>query len=154
MSKVVLITGCSSGIGLATAVFLSKKGSRVYASVRDFGKKDNLVAAAEKENASVEILQLDVTDDESVTKAVEQVIAKEGRIDVLINNAGYGLMGPAETVTIEQAKDEFEVNFFGLLRVTQAVLPCMRKQKSGHIINVSSIAGIKAMPTSDLYNAA
>ncbi|MBS3133128.1 SDR family oxidoreductase [Candidatus Woesearchaeota archaeon] len=153
MSKVVLITGCSSGIGLATAVFLSKKGSRVYASVRDFGKKDNLVAAAEKENASVEILQLDVTDDESVTNAVEQVIAKEGRIDVLINNAGYGLMGPAETVTIEQAKDEFEVNFFGLLRVTQAVLPCMRKQKSGHIINVSSIAGIKAMPTSDLYNA-
>src|SRR3989338_2727937 len=111
MSKVVLITGCSSGIGLATAVFLSKKGSRVYASVRDFGKKDNLVAAAEKENASVEILQL------AVTNAVEQVIAKEGRIDVLINNAGYGLMGPAETVTIEQAKDEFEVNFFGLLRV-------------------------------------
>jgi len=153
MSKVVLITGCSSGIGLATAVFLAKKGNKVHATMRTLDNKDKLVAEAEKEGVKVELLQLDVTDDNSVKKAVAGVIKKEGRIDVLVNNAGYGLMGPAESVAMEQAKAEFEVNFFGLLRVTQAVLPYMRTQKSGHIVNISSIAGLKAMPASDLYNA-
>ncbi|MAG15444.1 short-chain dehydrogenase [Candidatus Woesearchaeota archaeon] len=153
MSKVVLITGCSSGIGLATAVYLAKQGNKVYASLKDLSRKDKLVAEAEKENVTIEMLQLDVTNDASVTEAVAAVVEKEGKIDVLINNAGYGVMGPAETVSMEQAKAEFDVNFFGLLRVTQAVLPHMREQQSGHIINISSIAGIRAMPTSDLYNA-
>ncbi|MBI2663810.1 SDR family oxidoreductase [Candidatus Woesearchaeota archaeon] len=153
MSKVILITGCSSGIGLATAIFLAKQGNKVYASMRDLNRKGSLMAEAANAGVSVELLQLDVTDDNSVKKAAAQIIEKEGRIDVLINNSGYGLMGAAESVTIEEAKAEFEVNFFGLLRVTQAVLPHMRKQKSGHIINISSIAGIKAMPASDLYNA-
>ena len=151
--KTVLITGCSSGIGLATAVHLAKQGNKVYATMRDLNSKDKLMDEAAKNKADVQVLQLDVTEDTSVHAAVDQIVKKEGKVDILINNAGYGLMGPAETVKIEQAKAEFEVNFFGLLRVTQAVLPHMRKQKSGCVINISSIAGLRAMPASDLYNA-
>lgn len=153
MGKVILITGCSSGIGLAAAVHLAGHGEKVYATMRNLKGKDRLMEEASKQKADVHLMQLDVTDESSVNDAVREITEKEGRIDVLINNAGYGLMGPAETVEMEQAKAEFEVNFFGLLRVTQAVLPQMRKQKSGLIINVSSIAGLRAMPTSDLYNA-
>lgn len=147
---IVLITGCSSGIGLATAVLLARKGMKVYASMRNLESKSRLEAAV---GAKLEMLQLDVTDDSSVKRAVDAIIKKEGRIDVLINNAGYGLRGPVETVRIDEAKALFDVNFFGLMRVTQAVLPCMRQQKSGRIINISSIAGVAAKPDSDLYNA-
>ena len=101
----------------------------------------------------MELVQLDVTNDEEVTNAVNRIIDAEGRIDVLVNNAGYGVSGPAETVTIEQAEKMFGVNVFGLLRVSQAVLPQMRKQGSGRIVNISSIAGIRAGANSDIYNA-
>ena len=151
--KVVIITGCSSGIGLATAVHLAGQGNKVYATMRDLNGKEKLMDQAAKNKVDVQLLRLDVTEDSSVYAAVNQIVKKEGRVDVLINNAGYGLMGPAETVEMAQAKAEFEVNFFGLLRVTQAVLPHMRKQGSGCVINVSSIAGLRAMPASDLYNA-
>ena len=153
MGKVILITGCSSGIGLAAAVHLAGHGEKVYATMRNLNGKGKLMEEASRQKADVRLMRLDVTDEASVNEAVGEIIEKEGRIDVLVNNAGYGLMGPAETVEMEQAKAEFEVNFFGLLRVTQAVLPHMRKQKSGLIINISSIAGLRAMPTSDLYNA-
>ena len=153
MAKIVLITGCSSGIGLASAVTLAKQGHKVYATMRNLESKNKLFEKLSEENAKAEILQLDVTDQESVDRCVQEILNKESKIDVLVNNAGYGLMGPAETVTIEQAKAEFDVNFFGLLRVTQAVLPSMRKADSGHVINVSSIAGLRSMPVSDLYNA-
>ena len=153
MGKVILITGCSSGIGLAAAVHLAGQGEKVYATMRNLNGKGKLMEEASRQKADVRLMRLDVTDEASVNEAVREITEKEGRIDVLVNNAGYGLMGPAETVEMEQAKAEFEVNFFGLLRVTQAVLPHMRKQKSGLIINISSIAGLRAMPTSDLYNA-
>lgn len=153
MAKVVVITGCSSGIGLATAVLLAKEGNKVYATMRDTGKKEKILAEAKKSGTSLNVLQLDVTNDESIRTAIGHVIDKEGRIDVLINNAGYGLMGVAENSSVEQLKAEFEVNLFGLFRVTQAVLPQMRKQKAGHIINISSIAGLRSMPASELYNA-
>ena len=153
MTKTILITGCSSGIGLASAVLLAKEGNKVYATMRNLESKNKLAEKLSEENAKAEILQMDVTDESSVQKCVEEVISKEGKIDVLINNAGYGLMGPAETVSMEQAKEVFEVNFFGLLRATQAVLPGMRKAKSGRIINISSIAGLRSMPMSDLYNS-
>ena len=153
MTKTILITGCSSGIGLASAVVFAKQGHKVYATMRNLEGKNKLSEKLSEEDAKAEILQLDVTDQESVDRCVQEILAKEGKIDVLLNNAGYGLMGPAETVTIEQAKAEFDVNFFGLLRVTQAVLPGMRKANSGHVINVSSIAGLRSMPVSDLYNA-
>ena len=153
MSKVVLITGSNSGIGLATAVLLAEKGYNVYASMRNLGKKENLESKAKEKNANVNVLQLDVTDDNSVKNAVDSVIEKEERIDVLINNAGYGLMGPVEAISIDKIKKQFEVNFFGLVRVTQAVLPQMRKQNSGHIINLSSIAGVRGITAADLYCA-
>ncbi len=153
MSKIVLITGSNSGIGLATAVLLAEKGYKVYATMRNLDKKQNLENKAREKNVNVNILQLDVTDDASVKNAVNEVMEKERRIDVLVNNAGYGLMGPMETISIDKIKKQFEVNFFGLIRITQAVLPQMRKQNSGHIINLSSIAGVRGITAADLYCA-
>ena len=153
MSKVVLITGCSSGIGLATAVLLSEKGNKVYATMRNLDKKGNLENKAKQKNVNVNILQLDVIDDDSVKKAVKEIIEKEGKIDVLINNAGYGMISPVEYADMRKVKELFDVNFFGLIRVTQACLPIMRKQSSGHIINISSIAGVRGLIGLDLYCA-
>lgn len=150
--KVVLITGCSTGIGLTTAVLLAKNKYKVYGTMRDLSKKDNL-KNAKKANAKLEIKQLDVTDETSIKKIVKEIIKKEGRINVLINNAGYGLRGTVETITLEEAKQQFETNVFGVIRVTQEVLPYMRKQKSGHIINISSLAGLRGLPCNDLYCA-
>lgn len=153
MSKVVLITGCSSGIGLSAAVLLAKNNYKVYATLRDLSRKDKLEQAAREANVTLDILQLDVTDDNSVKNAVRQIIEREGRIEILINNAGYGLRGTVENVTIDEVKQQFDTNFFGLLRVTQEVLPHMRNQKSGHIINISSLAGVRGMTCSDIYCA-
>ncbi len=153
MPKVVLITGCSSGIGLATAVLLAKNNNKVYATMRDLSKKKNLENEAKKNNVNVNILELDVTKEDTIKNAVNAVIKKEGKIDVLINNAGYGLLGPLETVSMEKAREQFEANFFGLIRVTKEILPYMRKQKSGHIINMSSIAGVRGFVGMDLYCA-
>lgn len=151
--KVVLITGCSSGIGLATSVYLAKKGCKVYASMRDLKKKDALLSEAKKAGVPVELLQLDVTNDKSVKNAVAALLKKEGRIDVLVNNAGFGSGGFLEDFTMEEIKDQFETNFFGLIRVTQAVLPAMRKQRAGCIVNISSIGGKIAFPVIGIYNA-
>lgn len=153
MNKVVLVTGCSSGIGLATSVLLAKHNYKVYATMRDLSKKDKLEETAKEANVSLEILQLDVTDDISVKNAVKHITDKEGRIDILINNAAYGLRGTIENVTIDEVKQQFDTNFFGALRVTQQILPHMRQQKSGHIINISSVAGVRGNPYSDIYCA-
>lgn len=153
MSKVIIITGCSSGIGLATAVLLAKNNYKVYATMRDLSKKEKLVQTTKQANAELEIKQLDVTDDNSAKKTVEEIISKEGEIDVLINNAAYGLRGTVENVTMDETKQQFDTNVFGVIRVCQEVLPFMRKQKSGHIINISSVAGIRGNPYSGIYCA-
>lgn len=144
---VVLITGSNSGIGKASAKLFSKEGYKVYATMRNLEKQGDL------KECDCEILQLDVTDEDSINSAISTIIAKEGKIDILINNAGYGVFGPVETITDQQMHEQFEVNFFGALKVTQTVLPHMREQKSGHIINISSILGNKAVAGAGIYSA-
>lgn len=153
MNKVVLVTGCSSGIGLATVVELAKNNYKVYATMRDLSRKEKLVEVAKQSGGTLEILQLDVTDDNSVKKTVKEIISKEGRIDVLINNAAYGLRGTVENVTIDEIKQQFDTNVFGIIRVCQEVLPYMREQNSGHIINISSVAAVRSLPYSGIYSA-
>lgn len=133
--SVILITGASSGIGFQTAEALAKEGHKVYGAARRLDK------LAELKQYGVIPIRLDVTDDDSIQAAVQEIIQNEDRIDILINNAGYGSYGAIEDVPISEAKRQFEVNLFGMARLTQLVLPYMRKQKVGRIINTSSMGG-------------
>lgn len=143
--KIALVTGASSGIGEATARRLATAGYKVYGTSR---------RGVQTGKQSFEMLALDVTSDESVAAAVSEVIRRDGRIDLLVNNAGFGVApGGAEESSIEQARSIFETNFFGLIRMTRAVLPQMRHQGSGHIINISSVLGFLPMPYGALYAA-
>ena len=135
MSQVILLTGASSGIGYNTAKDLAAAGHTVYGAARRVEKLEEL------RPFGLIPLQLDITDEDSVKKAVETIIAEQGRIDALVNNAGYGSYGAIEDVTLDEARNQFEVNLFGLARLTQLVLPQMRAQRSGRIINVSSMGG-------------
>ena len=144
--KVVLITGASSGIGYETALKLARQGHKVYGAARRVEKMEPL------RQSGVVPVSLDVTDEESMVNAVQNVIAAEGRIDVLVNNAGYGYLGAIENVPIEEARRQLEVNLFGLARLTQLVLPHMRAQRSGRIINLSSVAGKAVILFGGWYN--
>ena len=150
MAKTVFITGASRGFGKLWAEAFLKRGDKVVASARNIAALDDLV---EKYGDSIFPLALDVTQKEEVYKGVEKIKNHFGGIDILINNAGYGLFGTVEETTEEQARAQMETNFFGLLWVTQAVLPIMRGQKSGHIIQVSSFLGLTTLPMLGLYNA-
>lgn len=145
--KVVLITGATGGIGLAAAKAFQEKGWKVWAGYRE------QIPEELKQQENVSLCRLDVTDDHLVQAAINTILQKEGRIDALINNAGYGLIGPEECVTVDEAQALFDINFFGPLRLIQAVLPAMRKQKSGHILNISSGAGVYSFPGLGLYSA-
>jgi len=151
--QVALITGSNSGIGLATSVYLARRGYTVWATMRNLDKASELRAIVESEKLPIEIAQLDVCDDSSAKNAVAQILQKSGRIDVLVNNAGYGLRGAIEEVSLDEWKQQFETNFFGVIRVTQAVLPQMRAQNSGAIVNISSVLGRMAIPFSGPYVA-
>ncbi|MBV2195604.1 SDR family oxidoreductase [Flavobacterium sp. HXWNR69] len=144
MKKVILITGGSSGIGKSIGTFLHEKGNIVYGTSRN---PENI------SNSVFELLQLDVRDVESIKKCVNQVIQKSGRIDVLINNAGVGITGPLEEIPTEEIMNNFQTNLFGPIEVMKAVLPQMRQQKSGLIINVTSIAGYMGLPFRGVYSA-
>ena len=144
--KVILITGASSGIGYDAALTLAKQGHKVYAAARRVEMMEPLQAFG------VQVLRMDVTDEASMAQGVETVIKNEGRIDVLVNNAGYGYLGAIETVPMEEARRQVEVNVFGLARLTQLVLPQMRKQGSGRIVNTSSIAGKMVIYMGGWYN--
>ena len=135
MKKVILLTGASSGIGYQTAESLAKEGHIVYGAARRIEKMEDL------KQFGVKSIYLDITDENSIKDVVDTIIGNEGRIDVLINNAGYGSFGAVEDVEINEARRQFEVNLFGLARLVQLVLPHMRKQKEGRIINVSSMGG-------------
>lgn len=145
MSKVVLITGASSGMGELTATFLSENGYIVYAGTRD---KD-----AENTQGNLHNIYLDVTKTQTIKDAIKTIIQKEGQIDVLVNNAGYGLLATVEDGTDEEMFNQFDVNVFGVLRVTREVLPYMRNKKSGVIINISSFLGKMGLPLLAHYNA-
>lgn len=146
-ARVALVTGASSGIGEATVERLLAQGFIVYAGARRVDR----MAGIEQRGAHT--LSLDVTDDQSMTDAVGQILTERNRIDVLVNNAGYGSYGSVEEVPLEEARRQFEVNVFGLARLTQLVLPAMRERKSGRIINVSSIAGRIYEPLGAWYHA-
>jgi len=146
-NNIVLITGASSGIGKATAKLLLSHGFKVYAGAR---RVENL---KELEYLGASIMPLDVTDEASLKSAVDMVLEAEGRLDVLINNAGYGAHGAIEDIPMSEARRQFDVNLFGLARLTQLALPIMRKRGSGKIINISSIAGKISMPLGGWYHA-
>ncbi len=147
MAKTVLITGASSGIGEETVRLLMTAGHTVYAGARRLDRMKSLA------DAGARLLALDVTDDGSMTAAVNTVLQETGRIDVLINNAGYGSYGALEDVPPEEARRQFDVNLFGLARLTQLVLPAMRAQRSGRIVNISSIGGKFGEPFGCWYHA-
>jgi len=145
VGKVVLVTGISSGIGRETARLLSERGFQVYGSMRDPRRVEPI--------RGVEVLKLDVTDDGSAVEVVHSVLEREGQIFALVNNAGYALMGALEETSLQEAHEQFEANFFGVLRMVKAVLPIMRGQGSGRIVNISSVVGIIPQPYMGLYTA-
>lgn len=147
MKKVILITGASSGMGKETALRLAKEGHIVYGAARRVNKMQDII------NARGHAVELDVTSVDSIKKAVEKVINEQRRIDVLWNNAGYSVTGAVEDVSSEDARRQFDVNLFGLAEVTKAVLPYMRRQKSGTIINTSSVGGKIFSPLGAWYHA-
>jgi NAD(P)-dependent dehydrogenase (short-subunit alcohol dehydrogenase family) len=156
--QVVLITGSSTGFGRLFTETLARKGHTVFATMRDPGGRNaknasEIRAVTEKDSLPIHVLELDVTDDASVERAVDAAVAKAGRIDVAINNAGYYLSGLAEAVTTEQAQRLMDTNFLGAVRVNRAVLPHMRRQRSGVIMHISSAAGRLVAPSMGLYCA-
>ena len=156
--KVVLITGTSSGFGRLIAETLAHKKYQIFATMRDIKGRNATVAReiaelAKHESLSLQTLELDVTSDSSVERAVSKVVLECGRLDVLVNNAGYGVMDLAETVTTAQAQRQFDTNFFGVLRMNRAVLPVMKRQKSGLLLHVSSGGGRLVIPGMGFYCA-
>ncbi len=147
--KVILVTGASSGIGKACAVHLAQADYHVYGTTR---KSPDRVAK-DLPSSQLNMIQMDVRDDLSVHRGIDSIIKEAGRLDVVVNNAGFGITGPIENTSIDEAKDQFETNFFGLLRVCNTVLPIMRNQGSGYIINISSIGGLIGLPFQGLYSA-
>ncbi len=151
--KIILITGCSSGFGLLTAARLASQGHIVFATMRNLSKKQNFLKEVSHRKGEVTLLELDVTNVSSIQKAVLEICKAHNRLDVLVNNAGYGIGGFFEDLTQEEIRAQFETNFFGVQNVTREVIPIMRRQKKGRIINISSIAGLYALPGFGAYNA-
>jgi NAD(P)-dependent dehydrogenase (short-subunit alcohol dehydrogenase family) len=153
--NVALVTGSSSGIGFETSLLLARTGFHTYASMRNLEKSKNITEIANTEKLPLQVVQLDVNDGRSVKDAIDKIVAEKDRIDILVNNAGYGLFGSLEDISIEEVKAQFETNFFGVIRVTQQVLPVMRKQNSGGstIVNVSSVGGRIGIPVLSAYQS-
>jgi short-subunit dehydrogenase len=151
MHQVALITGCSSGIGYETALMLARNGFHTFATMRNTKKLDSLEEIIKKERLDLNIRELDVNDDRSIENTINCVKKEANRIDVLINNAGYGLVGFFEDLTLDEIRNQFETNFFGVLNITKKIIPIMRLQKSGIIINVSSGAGQVGFPGISAY---
>ncbi len=151
MEKVALVTGSSSGIGYETALALARDGYHTFASMRDTSKAEELKKTANKENLPITVIELDVDNEASIVEAVKKVMSDANRIDVLVNNAGYGQFGCTEDVSTDDFRKQFETNFFSVVRIIQEVTPIMRKQSSGFIVNISSVAGRIGLPGSPAY---
>jgi len=149
--QVAVVTGSSSGIGFETSLLLARNGIYTYATMRNQSKSEEILANARKDNLPLKTLHLDVTNEKSILDVIKKIIAEKGRIDILVNNAGYSLLGPLEQLDIDEIKAEFETNFFGIIKLIQSVLPTMRKQRYGRIINISSLAGRIGFPFSSAY---
>ena len=151
MEKIALVTGSSSGIGLETVLALARDGYYTYASMRDIKKSGELEYAVKKEGLPVEIIELDVDKEESIVTAVRKISTDKKRIDVLVNNAGYGQFGCTEDLSVDDFRNQFETNFFSIVKIVQEVAPIMRNQKSGIIVNISSVVGRIGLPGSPAY---
>ena len=149
--KIALVTGSSSGIGYETALLLARNGFHTCATMRNTEKSESLRKIAEKEKLPIRFVQLDVDDDDSVDRAIREIEKELGKIDVLINNAGYGLVGGFEDLALDEIRQQFETNLFGVIRVIQRVLPGMRTRRNGIIVNISSGAGIVGFPCMSGY---
>ena len=154
MEKVALVTGSSSGIGLETVLALARDGYETFASMRDVSKGAELEYAAKKENLKIKIIELDVDKEESIISVIKKISTEYGRLDVLVNNAGYGQFGCTEDISLNDFRKQFETNFFSIVRIIQEVSPIMRKQKSGIIVNMSSVVGKIGLPGSSAYISA
>lgn len=154
MEKIAIVTGSSSGIGFETALALAREGYYTYATMRDTKKSNQIKEIAKKENLKLEVIELDVDKDKTIQDAINKIMKEKNRIDVLVNNAGYTLFGCLEDLSMDDLKAQFETNFFGVVRTSQAVIPIMRKQKSGTIVNISSVAGRIGFPVSPAYISA
>ncbi len=152
--RVAIVTGSSSGIGLETSLTLARKGFYTYATMRKVEEEKSrpLIDAAKNENLTLQVTELDVNNDESVANAIDTIVDERMRIDVLVNNAGYALGGALEETSMDEIKAQFETNFFGAVRAMQAVLPIMRKQGTGKIVNITSMGGRIAIPLSSPYH--
>lgn len=151
MEKVAVVTGTSSGIGFETALALAREGYYTYATMRDTAKSDKIKELGKKDNLKIDVLELDVDDENSVKTAIQKILDQKQRIDVLVNNAGWGLWGCVEDVSIDEFKAQFDTNFFSIIRLIQEVGPTMRKQGSGTIVNISSVVGRIGFPASPAY---
>jgi len=153
MPKVALVTGCSTGIGLSTAVLLGEAGWTVVATMRDPDKSGPLEERAEGAGVALDVRALDVSDEASILRCVEGVTADHGRIDLLVNNAGFGAVGSVEQLPDEILRDVMETNFFGVWTCTRAVMPGMRERGSGRIVSVTSVGGLVGQPFNEAYCA-
>ena len=151
MEKIGIVTGSSSGIGFETALALARDGFYTYATMRNTSKAVPIQDIAKKENLKLEVIKLDVDSAESIKSAISKIVSEKNRIDVLVNNAGYLLFGCLEDISVEDIKAQFETNFFGIVRIIKETAPIMRKQGSGIIVNVSSVAGRIAFPATPAY---
>lgn len=154
MSKTILITGTSTGVGFESAILFAQQGYKVYATMRNLAKANALQKRIEEDNLNIEILELDVTKTETIEKVVNTIIEKDGKIDVLLNNAGAGFAKTTELANMEEVEWVTDVNYHGVVRCTKAVLPYMRKARSGRIISVTSVGGLVGQPFNEFYCAA
>jgi NAD(P)-dependent dehydrogenase (short-subunit alcohol dehydrogenase family) len=153
MTKVAVVTGSSSGIGFETSLLLARNQFTTYATMRNLNKSQ-VFDVALKDKIPLTVAQLDVNDDASLNNAIDTILKENGRIDVLVNNAGYSVFGSLEELSLEEIKEEFETNFFGAVRAAKAVIPAMRKQSSGTILNISSVGGkVGLLPFFTAYHA-
>jgi NAD(P)-dependent dehydrogenase (short-subunit alcohol dehydrogenase family) len=149
--KVAVVTGSSTGIGYETSLALANNGYLTYATVRDIQKSKEIERIAHVKNIPLKIVEMNVDNDNSVKDTIEKITSEYGRIDILVNNAGYGLFGALEDLEMNEIKKQFETNVFGIMRVIQNVLPAMRLQRTGIIVNISSISGLAGIPSQSAY---
>jgi NAD(P)-dependent dehydrogenase (short-subunit alcohol dehydrogenase family) len=150
--KVALVTGSSTGIGFETSLALAKNGFYTYATMRNLQDSNKILDISKKEQLPLDVLPLDVNDDKSILDTINKINEKNKRIDVLVNNAGYALAGPLEGTSIDEIRAQFETNFFGAIKVMQSVIPIMRNQRSGRIVNITSMGGRVAVPLDPIYH--
>ena len=151
MEKIAIVTGSSSGIGFETSLALARDGYFTYATMRNMKKADEIQRITNEESLPLKVIELDVDNEESAKNAIGAIIQEKGRIDVLVNNAGWGIWGTGEDVSLEEFREQFETNFFSVVRMIQKVAPIMREQGSGNIVNISSVAGRIGLPASTAY---